>query len=88
MSKITFSENAWEEYLFWQSQDKKTLKKINMLLKAIQVNPFTGAGKPEELKGVNNGKWSRRINDKDRLVYRLDKDFIVVVQCMGHYNDK
>ncbi len=88
MSRITFSENAWEEYLFWQLQDKRTLKKINALLKAIQQSPFTGAGKPEALKGMNNGKWSRRINDKDRLVYQLEQDLIIVIQCMGHYDDR
>lgn len=62
MSKITFAEDAWDEYLYWQSQDKKTIKKINSLLKAIQREPFTGEGKPEPLRDSHDGKWSRRIN--------------------------
>lgn len=88
MSKITFAENAWDEYLYWQSQDKKTLKKINSLLKAIQREPFSGEGKPEPLKGDQEGKWSRRINEKDRLVYKVNEESIVVTQCKGHYDDK
>ncbi len=88
MSKITFAEDAWEEYLYWQSQDKKTLKKINSLLKSIQREPFTGEGKPEPLKDCQNGEWSRRINEKDRLVYMVNDDSIVITQCKGHYNDK
>ena len=87
MSKITFAEDAWEEYLFWQMQDKKTLRKINSLLKEIQRNPFSGAGKPEPLKG-DTKNWSRRINDADRLVYEIVDNYIVVKQCKGHYNDK
>lgn len=86
MSKITFSEKAWEEYLYWQSQDKKTLKKINTLLKAIQRTPFSGEGKAEPLIGVPN-TWSRRINEKDRLVYSISNDSILVMQCKGHYQD-
>ena len=82
MSKIVFSEEAWEEYLYWQSQDKK----INALLKTIQRTPFSGDGKPEPLKGSKN--WSRRINEKDRLVYSLDGEYINVIQCKGHYLDK
>lgn len=88
MTKITFAENAWEEYLAWQLLDKKILKKINDLLKDIQRQPFVGLGKPEPLKGEDSDKWSRRINDKDRLVYMLAQDTIVVLQCKGHYNDK
>lgn len=87
MSKITFAEDAWEEYLYWQTQDRKTLKKINSLLKEIQRTPFEGAGKPEPLKGDLSGVWSRRINDKDRLVYRFENDIVIVEQCKGHYND-
>lgn len=88
MSKITFSEDAWEEYLYWQNQDKKTLKKINELLKDIQRTPFTGKGTPEGLRGELSGKWSRRINQKDRLVYEVSDSTIVVIQCRGHYKDK
>ena len=88
MSKITFAEDAWDEYLYWQSQDKKTLKKINGLLKVIQREPFTGEGKPEPLKGNHEHKWSRRINEKDRLVYEVNENNIVIIQCKGHYDDK
>lgn len=88
MSKITFSEDAWEEYLYWQFQDKKVLKKINTLLKEIQRTPFSGTGEPEGLRGNLSGKWSRRINQKDRLVYEVLDDMIIVTQCKGHYEDK
>lgn len=71
MSKITFSEDAWDEYLYWQSQDKRTLKKINELLKEIQRTPFSGKGEPERLRENRSGQWSRRINQKDRLVYEI-----------------
>ena len=87
MSKITFSENAWEEYLSWQATDKKTLKKINKLLKDIQRTPFSGEGKPEPLKWSSDS-WSRRINGKDRLVYTVENHNINVIQCKGHYQDK
>ena len=88
MTSITFAEDAWEEYLEWQIQDKKTLKKINTLLKEVQRTPFEGTGKPEPLKGNLEGKWSRRINDKDRLVYEVMVGTIIVQQFKGHYNDK
>lgn len=88
MSNFSFSEDAWEEYLFWQAQDKKTLRKINQLLRDIQRNGYEGIGKPEPLKGEFSGLWSRRIDEKNRLVYRIAPDSIVVVQCKGHYNDK
>ena len=88
MSKITFAKDAWEEYLYWQSEDKKTLKKINTLIKAIQREPFTGEGKPEPLKDNHEGEWSRRINEKDRIVYKINEGNIIITQCKGHYNDK
>ena len=87
MSRISFSENAWEEYLYWQAMDKKILKKINKLLKEIQRTPFDGEGKPEPLKRSPDS-WSRRINEKDRLVYEVKDDNIIVIQCKGHYKDK
>ena len=88
MNDITFAQDAFNEYLYWQMQDKKTLKKINALLKDVQRSPFDGEGKPERLKGDMAGLWSRRINDKDRLVYQVTENGITVVQCKGHYNDK
>ena len=86
MSSISFAEDAWSEYLYWQTQDKKTLKKINSLLKEIQRTPFDGVGKPEPLKNDKNGLWSRRINEKDRLVYSVNDDSIIIYQCKGHYD--
>jgi toxin YoeB len=88
MSRITFTEPAWEEYLQWQCEDKKTWKNINELIKAIQRDPFRGIGKPEPLKGQLTGKWSRRVNKKDRLLYEIIDDTIVILQCKGHYSDK
>lgn len=87
MNKITFSEQAWEDYLYWQSQDKKTLRRINQLLQDISRNGYTGMGKPEALKHDLSGYWSRRIDDVNRLVYRISGDVIEVIQCRGHYND-
>ncbi|MBQ8518239.1 MAG: Txe/YoeB family addiction module toxin [Agathobacter sp.] len=88
MAKLTFSENGWEEYLYWQSQDLKTLKKINKLLKEVQRTPYKGSGKPEPLKKAEPNTWSRRINKKDRLVYVVSDDSIFIKQCKGHYDDK
>lgn len=88
--KISFSIQAWEEYLYFQSQDKKTLKKINELIKDVERNGvLNGIGKPEKLTNNLSGLYSRRINDKDRLVYKykLENDFIVILQCKEHYND-
>lgn len=87
MSKIIFTEQAFEEYLYWQAQDKRTLKRINALLKDIARSPFEGIGKPEGLKQNLTGYWSRRIDDTHRLVYRVEKDLIEVYQCKGHYDD-
>ncbi len=87
MSKLEFTEMAWEEYLYWQVQDKKTLKRINLLLKDISRNSFEGIGKPEPLKNELSGCWSRRIDDVNRLVYKVASDKIVIFQCKGHYDD-
>lgn len=84
---ISFKPDAWEEYLYWQTQDKKTLKRINALLKDISRNPFEGIGKPEALKGDFSGYWSRRIDDTNRLVYRVKDEQIEIYQCKGHYDD-
>ncbi len=88
MSNITFTEKAFEDYLYWQTQDKKTLKRINALIKDISRDPFNGIGKPEILKDNLNGYWSRRIDDKNRLVYKVGNDIIEIYQCKGHYEDK
>ena len=88
MNKITFTQQAFDEYLYWQTQDKKTLKRINTLLKDIIRSPFDGIGKPEALKGSLSGFFSRRIDDTNRLVYRVNGDIIEVYQCKGHNDDK
>ena len=88
MGNILFVDDAWTQYLYWQMQDRKTLRKINTLLMEIQRTPFEGTGKPEPLKGDLSGLWSRRINEKDRLVYSALDDSVVVYQCLGHYSDK
>lgn len=87
MSKLTFTERAFSEYLYWQAQDKRTLKRINILLKDIARDPFDGIGKPEPLKGNYSGYWSRRVDDVNRLVYRVNEDTIEIYQCKGHYVD-
>ena len=87
MSDIISTGDGWEDYLYWQNQDKKTLKKINSLLASAQRDPYEGEGKPEPLRG-EVGKWSRHINDKDRLVYSFDDGRLTVYQCRGHYDDK
>lgn len=86
MSKISFSNRAWGEYCYWQTQDKKTLKRINILLQDIVRNSYSGIGKPEPLKDNLTGLWSRRIDDANRIVYRITKDGVEVVQCKGHYD--
>lgn len=85
MNKISFTEKAWEDYCYWQTQDKKTLKKINLLLQDIKRNGFTGIGKPEPLKNDLSGYWSRRIDNANRLVYKINNEQIEVIQCKGHY---
>jgi addiction module toxin, txe/yoeB family len=87
MSKIIFTENGFSDYLYWQTQDKKTLKRINALLKDVERNSFEGIGKPEPLKGNLSGYWSRRIDDTNRLVYKVNHDSIEVLSCKGHYDD-
>ena len=86
MKKIWFDE-AWEDYLWWQSQDKKILKKINLLLKDIERGGNDGLGKPEPLKGEFEGFWSRRIDSEHRLIYRLVNEIVEILSCKGHYND-
>jgi toxin YoeB len=83
--KIVFLDKAWEDYLHWQNTDKATLKKINSLIKEIERIPFEGSGKPEPLKHNLAGLWSRRITLEHRLVYKIEKDTVVVFQCRYHY---
>lgn len=83
--KLVFSENAWEDYLFWQKTDKKKLRRINHLIKDIQRNKFEGLGKPEPLKHNLSGYWSRRINNEHRIVYKIENDAILIAQLRYHY---
>ncbi|HRN40811.1 MAG TPA: Txe/YoeB family addiction module toxin [Vicingus sp.] len=82
---LAWIEEGWEDYLYWQQVDKKTVKKINELIKAIQRTPFEGIGKPEALKENLSGWWSRRINLEDRLVYKVEHDTLIILQCRKHY---
>lgn len=83
--KLIFSEHAWEDYLFWQKTDKKTVQRINALIKDIQRSPFEGIGKPEPLKHSLSGYWSRRINDEHRIVYKVGSDELFIAQLRYHY---
>lgn len=86
MSNLSFSENAWDDYLYWQTQDKRTLRRINQLLKDIQRDSYSGIGKPEPLKNDLTGLWSRRIDEYNRIVYRVFDGVIEVLQCRNHYD--
>lgn len=85
MNKV-WSDDAWEEYIAWQMQDKKTLKRINLLLKDVERHPFEGIGKPEPLRGELSGFWSRRIDEKNRLLYRVSRDSLEILSCKGYYD--
>ena len=85
MRSISFHNKAWEDYLYWQKNDKQILKKINALLKEAQRNPFHGTGKPEPLVGNFTGFWSRRINREHRLIYKILDNQIVIAKCRFHY---
>lgn len=83
--KLIFSEQAWEDYLYWQSQDRKLLERINALIKECSRTPFNGTGKPEPLRGSLAGWWSRRITQEHRLVYRPSEYGLLIAQCRYHY---
>ena len=84
---LLWHDKAWEDYRFWQSQDKKTLNRINLLIKDAQRNGYSGIGKPEPLRGNLSGWWSRRIDDENRLVYKVQDGNIIIAACRGHYED-
>ena len=89
MSEKIWSDDAWEDYLYWQKQDKKTLKRINQLIKDIERNGcMRGIGKPEPLTGNLQGEFSRHIDDKNRIVYHMEGNRIFISHCRGHYDDK
>jgi toxin YoeB len=85
MHKLTFTAEAWDSYAYWQTQDRKTLKRINDLIKDAQRDPFAGIGKPEALKHSLSGCWSRRIDDTNRLVYMANDEALVIISCRYHY---
>lgn len=84
MKKI-WDDEAWQDYLYWQTQDKKTLKRINALIQDIERNSFEGIGKPEPLRHELSGFWSRRIDEQNRLVYRVTNGILEIAQCKSHY---
>lgn len=84
-SKLVWTNTAWSDYLYWQIQDKKTLKRINLLVKDAMRDPEDGIGKPEALKENLSGLWSRRIDDVNRLVYAIEKDQFIIIACCYHY---
>jgi toxin YoeB len=83
--RLAWTSEAWSDYLYWQRQDRKTLKRINALIEATSREPFSGIGKPEPLRENLAGFWSRRIDDSNRLVYAVDDDYLPVVSCRYHY---
>lgn len=85
MRGLNFTDEGWGSYLYWQTQDRKTLKRINDLLKEAQRTPFAGIGKPEALKHSLSGCWSRRIDEHHRLVYMVTDDELIVISCRNHY---
>jgi toxin YoeB len=84
--KIVFSLNAWNDYLFWQQEDRKMIRRINELIRSIQSSAFEGSGKPEPLKYDLAGFWSRRIDREHRLVYRIEGDQLLIYSCRYHYD--
>ena len=85
--KLLWEDRAWSDYLYWQTQDKKTLKRINALIKDIQRSPYQGIGKPEPLRGNLSGWWSRRIDETNRIVYYEQGEVIYIISFLGHYDD-
>ena len=88
IEKVDFSLNAFEQYKNWEQQDKKTLKRINALIADSARNGNDGIGKPEALKGNYQGFYSRRIDDKNRLIYRIEENVLIIIECGTHYQDK
>ena len=85
--KLVWFDEAWDDYVYWQTQDRKTIKRINELIKDTKRNGYSGIGKPEPLKGEFSGFWCRRIDEVNRLVYRIKDDVLEVLSCRGHYDD-
>ena len=85
--KLLWEDRAWSDYLYWQTQDKKTLKRINALIKDILRSPYQGIGKPEPLRENLSGWWSRRIDETNRIVYYEQGENVYIISCLGHYDD-
>lgn len=85
--RLLWEDRAWDDYLYWQTQDKKTLKRVNALLNDIKRSPFSGIGKPEPLRHLPGGLWSRRIDAMNRIVYYEADGVVYVIACRGHYED-
>jgi len=83
----TWHDAAWKDYLYWQNQDRKTLRRINKLIESIDRNAFESIGKPEPLKHQRQGYWSVRIDEENRLVYKIENNIMFIAQCRGHYDD-
>ncbi len=84
---IQWDIDAWNDYIYWQTQDRKTLKRINLLIKDISRSPFEGLGKPEPLQGTLTGFWSRRLDEENRLVYVVEEKVIILISCRRHYEN-
>lgn len=82
-----WDDDAWAEYVYWETHDTKLLKKLNELIKEVERTPFEGRGKPEPLRGNLRGFWSRRITDEHRLIYRVENNILIISSCLGHYDD-
>ncbi len=85
--RLLWEDRAWDDYLYWQSQDRRTLKRINQLIKDMLRTPYEGLGKPEPLRGKLSGCWSRRIDGVNRMVYYEQEGTIYILSCLGHYED-
>jgi len=85
MRKIEWTHIAWQQYVYWQTQDKKTIKRINKLIEAIVREPFEGIGKPEPLRESLSGYWSRRVDDTNRIVYAAEDERVTIIACRYHY---
>ena len=83
--KLVFADEAWEDYLYWQKQDKRMLERINKLIIEVKLEPFSGVGKPEPLKHALSGYWSRRLNDEHRMVYKIEGGALLLAQLRYHY---
>ncbi|MBA5248092.1 YoeB toxin protein [hydrothermal vent metagenome] len=83
---LIWTSKAWNDYIYWQTQDKKTLKRINKLIDDTMRHPFDGIGKPEPLKGDLSGFWSRRMDEKNRLIYKLNNNQLTIIACRYHYD--